>query len=210
MQSKAPSLFASLLFVSCVAACSDSASDTAGDGGGGDASATADGGASDSATVADSGAEASATYVEPTCALRDDTGGPGQYSDSCVQRSWIAPYAGTYTSAKCELTITTTGSVAAIFTVKVSGDPLAGTYTTEWNGGTGVGNDSYYRFTTDATFTTTKTINFNASAPTAAGEDSISLRIVDIDKGTPSFTGTFGRVGGTPAGDVDCGAYTKK
>ncbi|MFO0675599.1 MAG: hypothetical protein U0169_03635 [Polyangiaceae bacterium] len=192
-------LFASAL---AVAGCSSSSSDAT-DGGTSDAAATSDSGT----TTSEGGSgDAGGTYVEPTCTLRDDTGGPGQYNDGCVQRSWIKDYAGTYTSTKCELTIDLTGSAAAVFTVKVLTGPLTGTLTTLWNGGTGVGNDSYYRFTTDATFTTTKDLNFNASEKIDGGEESISLRVNGLDKGAPTFTGIVSR----NTEELDCGAYTKK
>lgn len=151
------------------------------------------------------------TYVEPTCMLRDDSGGPGQYSDTCVQRSWIKDYAGTYTSATCELAITITGSVAATFTMKVLSGAVAGTYTIDWEGGSaGVGNDSYYRFTTDATFATTKTLNFNAGQAITGGERDASLRVEDLDTGAATFKGRYGQVVNGKNDDVDCGTMTKK
>lgn len=155
----------------------------------------------------------SGTYVEPTCTLRDDSGGPGQYSDTCVQRSWIKDYAGTYTSATCELTVSITGAVAATFTMKVLSGALAGTYVIDWEGGAaGAGNDSYYRFTTDATFATTKTLNFNAGQAINGGPDerNASLRVEGLDMGAGTFTGRFGQLVGGKDTDVDCGAFTKK
>ena len=153
----------------------------------------------------------STTYVEPTCSLKDDTGGPGQYNDACVQRTWIKDYTGTYTSAACELTIATDGAVAATFTMKVNGGPQAGTYTIDWEGGTGAGNDSYYRFTTDTTFATTKTLNFNAGqAVGTADERNAALRVEGIDTGTVVYKGNYGQVIGGKNDEVDCGAMTKK
>lgn len=152
-------------------------------------------------------------YVEPTCTLRDDSGGPGQYSDTCVQRSWIKDYAGTYTSATCELTVSITGAVAATFTMKVLSGALAGTYVIDWEGGAGgAGNDSYYRFTTDATFATTKTLNFNAGQAVNGGPDerNASLRVEGLDTGAGTFTGRFGQLVAGKDADVDCGAFTKK
>lgn len=173
---------------------------------GGTTGSTADGGMLDAAK------EASAPYVEPNCSLRNDTGGPGQYNDSCVQRSWIKDYAGTYTSAACELTITVDGSVAATFTMKILSGPQAGTYTIDWEGGTGVGNDSYYRFTTDATFTTTTILNFNAGQKVGTGNDerNASLRVEGLNTSTPVLKGRYAQTIAGKNDEVDCGAVTKK
>ena len=161
------------------------------------------------ATPADAGADVA--YVEPVCPLRNDTGGPGQYTDSCVRREWIAPYAGTYTSAACELTIVAAGPIAATFTMKVVAGARAGTYPVAWEGGAaGAGNDSYYRFTTDATFATTKTLNFNAGEKTATGERNVSLRVENIETGTATYTGRFAETAGATTDEVDCGAFTKR
>jgi hypothetical protein len=148
------------------------------------------------------------------CTLVDDSGGPGQYADTCVSRAWIEPYVGTYTSPTCELTITTpSGGPAAVFELVVSGATLAGTYTHDWGGGTGLGNDSYYRFTTDTTFATTKAENFSAGEKVSDTEErTIRLRVNDLDTGAPTFTGGFGETITSPFSneEVDCGALTKQ
>lgn len=207
----------SLVSVSCLAAsfvlvaCSSSDPAPATDGGvatdatAPDATSAIDG----AAPLADGGADAA--FVEKDCFLRDDSGGPGQYTDSCVRREWIAPYAGTYTSAACELVVSITGSVAATFTMKVVAGPAAGTYPIAWDGGTGAGNDSYYRFTTDASFATTKTLNFNAGEPVGASDErNASLRVEEIDKGAPVYKGRFQSVVGGKPEEVDCGTFTRR
>ena len=159
------------------------------------------------ASPSDAGADVA--YVEPDCPLRDDRS--GQYTDTCVRREWIAAYAGTYTSASCELTISVTGPVAATFTMKVLAGARAGTYPIAWGGGVGgAGNDSYYRFTTDATYTTTKGLNFNAGEPTATGERNASLTVEKIDTGTATYKGRFSEQNGGPQEQIDCGAFTKR
>lgn len=207
------SRFSYLLLVGLTAACSSDDSSTVSSAA--DAAVVADAGAavgdSGSSTDANVAAEAAAPYVEPTnCALANDPGSPGQYADGCVKREWIKDYAGTYLSPTCELTIDVTGSVAAKFNLKITGAVLAGSYANDWEGGTGIGNDSYYRFTTDATFATTKALNFSAGAAITNGESGMSLRVNDLDKGSPTFTGIYQQ---TIAGKnelVDCGAYVKK
>lgn len=148
-----------------------------------------------------------------TCALVDDSGGPGQYADTCVMRAWVEPYVGTYTSSNCALSVTTpSGGPPAVFELVVSGATLAGTYTHDWEGGSGLGNDSYYRFTTDASFSTTKAENFGVGKKVSDTEErSIRLRINDLDTGTPTFTGGFGKNITSPFSneEVDCGDFTK-
>lgn len=169
-----------------------------------------DAGAADTGSPA---ADAAAPYVEPTsCELRNDTGGPGQYSDGCVKRAWVEPYAGTYTSSKCELSITATGSVAATFTMKVLSGELAGTYTTDFDGAPSPGNDSYYRFTTDATFATTKTLNYTSGQKVGTTDErALSLRVEGLDTAAaPVFKGRYSQViGGVPK-EFDCEALTRK
>lgn len=201
------SSFAALLVCSVVACSDDEASPatvpTSDAGPAGDPVATEDGGGPTE--------EAGATYVEPECTLRSDTGGPGQYTDTCVQRSWIAAYAGTYTSATCELTIDITGGVAATFEATITGGPLAGEYSIDWDGAPSPGNDSYYRFTTDATFATTKTINFTAGQKVGASDErALSLRIEGIDVGAPVYQGRAYQVIGGANTEHDCGTMTKK
>jgi len=164
----------------------------------------------DASRPRDSGADVA--YVEPTCALRNDSGGPGQYSDGCVRREWIAAYAGTYASAACELSVVAEGAVAATFTIKVVSGAKAGTYTIAWEGGAaGLGNDSYYRFTTDATFATTKTLNFNAGEKVGSGDErNASLRIEDLDKGVPVYRGRFAETVAGKTDETDCGTFTKR
>jgi len=168
---------------------------------------------SDAEATTEAGTEGGATYVEPTCALTNDTGGPGQYNDSCVQRSWIKDYVGSYSSAMCELTIAIDGSAAATFTMKVLSGAQAGTYTIDWEGGgSGAGNDSYYRFTTDTTFATTKTLNFNAGQATGTGMDerNTSLRVEGIDTATIVYKGSYSQTISGMTDDVDCGEMMKK
>lgn len=146
------------------------------------------------------------------CNLVDDSGGPGQYADTCVKREWVAPYVGTYTSANCKLTITTpSGGPAAVFELAISGAALAGTHTHDWEGSTGAGNDSYYRFTTDATFATVKAINFGVGKKVSDNEErGIGFRVNDVDTGTPSYTGYLQKTITSPFSneEVDCGALT--
>ncbi len=144
------------------------------------------------------------------CQLRDDTS--GQYSDSCVARSFIEEYAGKYISPTCTLEIDVRGAIPAVFTVTISGTTLAGTHTVDWEGGAaGAGNDSYYRFTTDSTRTTTKALNFNAGAQLeGGGEANLSLRVNDLDTGAPTFTGLYSELRGGSEESVDCGAYTRQ
>jgi hypothetical protein len=150
------------------------------------------------------------TTPSAPCVLRDDPSAPGQYSDSCVDRAWVEPYAGRYTSDACALTIAVDGDVPANFTLEVLSGDLAGSYTNAWQGGTALGNDSYFRFTTDATFATTQSLYFNAGqALDNNGERSIGFRVSDIATGTPTYSGSFSLlVGGAPQ-DVDCGALTR-
>lgn len=201
---------ASLLAASLLAACS---SDTAAKG-----ASSSDGGGStgdaDASTppAADSGSEGGGSYVEPaSCNLLNDTGGPGQYSDGCVKRSWIQDYAGKYVSASCELTIDITGSVAATFALKVLSGPLAGDYTTDWDGAPSPGNDSYYRFTTDTTFATTKTLNFTSGQKVGTSDErAIGLRVEDIDTGSAVHKGRYSQVIGGSNQEHDCGVMTKQ
>lgn len=203
--------FASLAFASLVA-CSDSeepaspTTTTTPDAGG----AATDAGEADTGSPA---ADAAAPYVEPTnCALRDDPGGPGQYSDGCVKRAWVEPYAGSYSSAKCELSITVTGAVAATFTMKVLSGELAGTYTTDFDGAPSPGNDSYYRFTTDATFATTKTLNYTSGQKVGTGDErALSLRVEGLDTAAaPVFKGRYAQVVGGVSKEFDCETLTRK
>lgn len=145
-----------------------------------------------------------------SCTLRDDVA--GQYSDSCVSRSFIEAYAGKYVSPTCTLEIDVTGAAPAVFTVTIGGATLAGTHTVDWEGGpAAAGNDSYYRFTTDKTYTTTKSLNFNAGKQLeGGGEANLSLRVNDLDTGTPTFTGHYSELRGGTEEDVDCGAYTRQ
>lgn len=147
------------------------------------------------------------------CNLVDDPGSPGQYADSCVKREWVEPYVGTYTSPNCKLTITTpSGGPAAVFELQVTDAALGGTYTHDWEGGTGMGNDSYYLFTTDTTYSTVKAINFGVGRKVSDTEEhSIGFRVNDLDTGTASYTGYFQKTVTTPFSNenVDCGAFTK-
>lgn len=199
--------------LSLVAACSDSTDPPAAPvDAGGTQQNGAETGAPDAATGAEAGVDAGPAYVEPTnCALRDDSGGPGQYSDGCVKRAWIAEYAGAYASPKCELTIRIDGSVAATFAMKILAGSLAGEYATDWDGAPSPGNDSYYRFTTDATFATTKTLNFTSGQKVGAGDErALMLRIEDIDKGAPVYKGRYAQVIGGKSEEFDCETLTKK
>lgn len=202
-----------LLALTAVAACSDSSdpSNPSGQDAGGADGSTSDAGESPTDGGADS-AEAEAPYVEPTdCNLRDDSGGPGQYSDGCVKREWIAPYAGRYTSAKCELTIAITGSVAATFTMKVLSGELAGEYTTDFDGLPSPGNDSYYRFTTDATFTTTKTLSYTSGQKVGASDErALLFRVEGLDVGTVVYKGRYSEFIGGTSKDFDCETMTKE
>lgn len=158
----------------------------------------------------DGGSDASAAYVEPTnCNLRNDTGGPGQYSDTCVKRSWIAPYAGMYTSSACALTIRVDGPVAALFVIERLSASGPDVHEILWEGGGGLGNDSYYRFTTDATFATTKTLNFTAAQRVDSGERSTSLRIEGLDVGAIVYRARYFDTSSGNNIDLDCGIMTK-
>jgi hypothetical protein len=173
---------------------------------GGDDSTTAAGGAGGS------GGSGGSTGSTQECTLINDSGGPGQYADACVKREWVEPYAGTYTSPNCTLTITTpSGGPAAVFELELTDAALGGTFTHDWEGGTGAGNDSYYVFTTDDTFTTTKAINFGVGQKVSDTEErSIRFRINDIDTGTPSYTGGFQVTITSPFSntEADCGVLT--
>jgi len=146
------------------------------------------------------------------CDLIDDPGPPGQYADNCVKREWIEPYVGAYTSGNCKLTITTpSGGPAAVFKLELTDAMLSGTYTHDWEGGTGPGNDSYYRFTTDTTFATTKAVNFGVGRKVSDKEEhSIGFRVNGLDTGTPSFTANFQKTILTPLSNTnaDCGELT--
>ena len=180
------------LLAPALAACGDDTA-SSGTGGGGGSGGGGDGGGG----------------APQACDLSDDAGGPGQYADTCVKREWVEPYAGTYTSASCTLTITTPGGgPPAVFELELTDAALGGTYTHDWEGGTGPGNDSYYRFTTDASFATTKALNFAAGREVSDNEErSIGFRVNDLDTGTPSYTGGFQQTIKTPFSttDVDCG-----
>ncbi len=149
------------------------------------------------------------------CLLRNDTGGPGQYSDGCVKREWIEEYAGTYVSDTCKLTLSVSGSAPATFEITLSGTSLDGTYETAWDGAQSgsLGNDSYYRFTTDATFETTKTLNFHsAEAVDDDTEEGISFRVEGLDTGNVVFKSSFSRNELSPSSQtsIDCGEVTKE
>jgi hypothetical protein len=178
-----------------LAACGSSTTGGAGGAGGGDG--TGGGGTGGGST-------------QP-CALLNDPGGPGQYADTCVKREWAAPYVGTYTSPNCKLTVTTpSGGPPAVFELVLTDATLGGTYKHDWEGGAGLGNDSYYRFTTDASFATTKSINFAASRKVSETEEhAIRLRI-NLDTATPSYAGGFARNITSPFSNMeaDCGAFT--
>lgn len=143
------------------------------------------------------------------CALVDDTGGPGRYADACVNREWVAPYVGTYTSSSCKLTITTpSGGPAAVFELVVTDAALGGTYVHDWEGGSGLGNDSFYRFTTDASLSTTKAENFGVGRKVSDTEErSIRFRVNDLDTGSPTYTGGFAKNITSPFSntEMDCG-----
>ncbi|MBP9114093.1 MAG: hypothetical protein KBF88_14875 [Polyangiaceae bacterium] len=167
----------------------------------------ADSGVNDAAAT-DGGAD-TAEEAAATCMLRNDTGGPGQYADGCVQREWIADYAGSYKSAICELTVSIDVSVPAQFTMNVTGAVLPGTHMADWEGGSGVGNDSYYRFTTDTTYTKTKTLNFNAGKANGGDEINIGLRIEGIDTGAIVYMGRYQEVVGGKTTELDCGKMVR-
>lgn len=203
----------SLLALSIVVACTDSTDSAPSDAGAFDGGTSA----SDAGTIepdgeADSAVEASSPYVEPTnCNLVKDPGGPGEYSDGCVKREWIAAYAGSYASAKCELTIGITGSVAATFTMKVLSGTLAGDYTTAFDGLPSPGNDSYYRFTTDATFAMTKTLNFASGQKVGTTDErALSFRVEALDVGAGVFKGRYSQVIGGISTEFDCETMTKQ
>lgn len=185
-----PSVVISALFL---IACGGGGGGSGGSGGGGGGGGAGGGGSS--------------------CGLTDDSGGPGQYADTCVTRAWVEPYLGVYTSPNCTLTITApSGGPAGVFELVVTDAALGGTYTHDWEGGTGVGNDSYYRFTTDASFQVTKAINFGVGRKVSDTEEhSIRFRVNDIDTGSPTYTGGFQKTITSPFSneEMDCGAFTK-
>ncbi len=154
--------------------------------------------------------DASSQSQQDNCTLKNDTGAPGQYSDSCVAREFIADYVGTYMSGICMLTISTSGADPATFSLVVSSGDLAGTYTHAWEGGTGLGNDSYYRFTTDTTYTTTTALNFTAGKKVSDSEEnSIRLRVDNVNT-TATYSGGFSKfVSPATNQEVDCGMFTK-
>ncbi|EYF00965.1 hypothetical protein [Chondromyces apiculatus] len=152
------------------------------------------------------------TATETECTLADDPGAPGQYADTCVMRSWVEPYVGKYSSQYCVLTIATDTSVPAVFTLEISGDKLPGTYTIDWEGGSGMGNDSYYRFTTDTTYATTSAENFTAAVKVSDTEEqSVSLRVDNVNA-TPAFSGNFQRTVTSPFLNelVGCGEFSRE
>lgn len=182
--------------------------DGAADAGGGN---TGNGSAGNDTTGGSSGGTSNGATGSAECLLRDDMYGPGQYTSSCVKREWIEDYAGTYESSTCTLTVELPNDVAARLKLVVRGSILPGDYACDWEGGgNGSVNDSYYRFTTDATFATTKDLNFTAAMPTSDGEMNIRLRVNGLDKGAPTFTGGFTNVVKGVNTDVDCGTLTKK
>lgn len=178
----------SMLVIPLLAACGGGSSGAGGSGG-------------------DGGAPAAA------CDLLDDPGGPGQYADACVKREWAEPHLGTYTSASCKLTITApSGGPAGVFTLEVTGAALGGTYTNDWEGGSGMGNDSYYLFTTDTTYATVTAINFGVGRKVSDNEEhGIGFRVDDVNTATPSYTGYFQKTVTSPFANelVECGAFTK-
>lgn len=163
--------------------------------------------------AASSGAGGSGGESTQACDLLDDPGSPGQYADTCVKREWVKPYVGTYTSPNCKLTITTpSGGPAGVFELVVTDAALGGTYTHDWEGGTGPGNDSYYLFTTDTTYTTVKAINFGVGRKVSDNEEhGIGFRINDVNTSAPSYTGNLQKTVQTPFNNelVECGAFTK-
>lgn len=160
------------------------------------------------------GSGGGATTSSQECNLVDDPGPPGQYADSCVKREWAEPYVGVYTSANCKLTITTpAGGPPAVFELELTDATLGGTYTHDWEGGTGAGNDSYYRFTTDTTYAVDKAINFGVGQKVDDNEErSIRFRINDLDLATPSYTGGFGKTISSPFSntEADCGVLVRE
>lgn len=79
----------------------------------------------------------------------------------------------------------------------------------DWEGGSGVGNDSYYRFTTDTTYTKTKTLNFNAGKANGGDESNIGLRIEGIDSGAIVYMGRYQEVVGGKTTELDCGKMVR-
>lgn len=141
------------------------------------------------------------------CTLIEDAFAPGLYTDSCVKRAWAEPYAGTWASATCTLTLTipSTATPAAVFELEVIGGALAGTYAHDWEGGTGMGNDSFFQFTTDDTFTTVTAENLTAGhSDDGLTEANIRFRPYDLDS-TPSWTGGYSSAESPPQ-EADCGA----
>lgn len=160
-----------------------------------------------------SGAGGSGGESTVVCDLVDDPGSPGQYADTCVKREWAEPHLGKYTSASCELTITApSGGPAAVFALTVTDAALGGTYTHDWEGGTGMGNDSYYLFTTDTTYATVTAINFGVGRKVSDIEEhSIGFRINEVNTASPSYSGYFQKTVTSPFSNenVDCGVLVK-
>ena len=151
------------------------------------------------------------TATATECTLADDPGTPGQYADTCVMRAWVEPYVGKYTSQNCVLTIATDTSAPAVFTLEISGGKLPGTYAIDWEGGSGMGNDSYYRFTTDTTYATTSAENFGVGQKVSDTEEhGIGFRVDNVNA-TPAFSGSFQKTVTSPFSNdlVGCGEFQR-
>ncbi len=67
------------------------------------------------------------------------------------------------------------------------------------------------RFTTDATFATTKALNFTSGQKVgAADERALSLRVDNLDTSTPTFTSRYAQALAGTSDDVDCETLTKR
>ncbi len=201
----------SLVLPFAVAACSSDAGTPATSDAGADTTAmgSLDASSSSSVDAATDAARGAGRDAAP-CRLTNDPGAPGQYADRCVERGWIQAYSGTYASNACELTVSVSGTTPATFTMKVLSGAQAGTYVIEWEGGVGAGNDSYFRFTTDATFATTKSLFFNAGQAVTGGERNAGLRVSGIDTGTVAYSGSYAQTIGGVTTEVDCGKLTRR
>lgn len=159
--------------------------------------------------------EEGGSFEDPTCLLANDTGGPGQYSDSCVQRSWIAEDVGTYRSSNCVLTIAApSNGPQAVFTLELEDAEVGGTHAIEWAGGTsGAGNDSYYRYTTDATYEETRAFNYSAAESDGTEQRAIIFRHNLVLGGADlyTFTAAYQQVvlANYDTTGVDCGELIK-
>lgn len=132
----------------------------------------------------------------------------------CVDRAWIAPYAGTYESAKCRVTIDVTKTAPAVFTLKY-GTLIGESF--EWEGkdwGEPFFNDDLYERGYDsAALSQLVKLTFRAQVayPDVPAEDVVELTVMNPTSADPTFGASWASYTDGEDGGVerDCGAMTR-